>query len=102
MRFGWGSEDAAVDAASLYSGGLDIDGGLWSRGQDNLGIGYAFLDGGNTGLKRVQVAEAYYRLALTAWLALTVDVQYQDNQYEAEAGTDIDAWTWGLRAVVEF
>lgn len=60
------------------------------------------MDGGNTGLKRVQVAEAYYRLALTAWLALTVDVQYQDNQYEAEAGTDIDAWTWGLRAVVEF
>jgi hypothetical protein len=103
VRVGWGDDDAAVDGNSLYSGGLDIGGGLWGRGDDNIGIGYAFLDGGNTGLKRVQVAEAYYRLVMNDWLALTGDVQYQDNQYEdAGAGEDIDAWTWGLRAVVEF
>ena len=73
------------------------------RGDDNIGIGYAFFDGGNTGLQRVQVAEAYYRLAMNDWFALTADVQYQDNTYQyVEAGTDIDAWTWGMRAVVEF
>jgi hypothetical protein len=102
VRLGWGDDDAAVDATNLYSGGIDIGGRPWGREEDNMGIGYAFFDGGNTGLQRVQVAEAYYRLVMNAWLALTGDVQYQDNQYDAGDGTDIDAWTWGLRAVVEF
>jgi hypothetical protein len=61
------------------------------------------FDGGNTGLEKAQVAEVYYRLVMNDWFALTGDVQYQDNKYEnAETGTDIDALTWGLRAVVEF
>jgi hypothetical protein len=86
-----------------YPGGIDIGGGLWRRGTDNIGIGYAFFDGGNTGLQSVQVSEAYYRLAMNDLFALTADIQYQDNQYEnAGAGTDIDALTLGLRAVVEF
>ncbi len=103
IRLGWGTDDAAVDASNLYSGGLDIGGGLWGRGQDNLGLGYAYIDGGNTGLENAQVGELYYRLVMNDWLALTGDVQYQDNRFEdTEAGTDIDAWTLGLRAVVEF
>ncbi len=103
VRLGWGDDDAAVDAANLYSGGIDIGGGLWGRGEDNIGTGYAFFDGGNTGLQHIQVAEVYYRLAMNAWFALTGDVQYQDNTHaDVEAGTDIDAWTWGIRAVVEF
>ncbi len=54
-------------------------------------------------MESAQVAEVYYRLAMNEWFALTGDVQYQDNKYEdPEAGTDIDALTWGLRAVVEF
>jgi len=37
------------------------------------------------------------------WLAMTGDVQYQDNEYEdVDADADIDAWTWGMRAVVAF
>ena len=103
IRFGWGDDDATVDASNLYSGGVNIGGGLWGRGRDNIGIGYALFDGGNTGLESTQVAEVYYRLVMNEWFALTGDVQYQDNTYvDAEAGTDIDAWTWGIRAVVEF
>jgi len=103
IRFGWGTDDAAVDATNLYSGGIDLGGSLWRRGTDNIGIGYAFFDGGNTGLQSVQVAEAYYRLVMNDLFALTGDVQYQDNQYENPgAGTDIEALTLGLRAVVEF
>ena len=61
------------------------------------------ITGGNTGLQRVQVAEVYYRFAMNDWLAMTGDVQYQDNEYEdVDADADIDAWTWGMRAVVEF
>lgn len=103
IRFGWADDDAAVDAANLYSGGIDIGGGLWGRGEDNIGIGYALFDGGNTGLERSQVAEVYYRLVMNDWFALTGDAQYQDNTYnDVEAGADIDAWTWGMRAVVAF
>ena len=102
VRLGWSSDDAAVDATNLYSGGIDLGGGLWGRGEDNIGIGDAFFDGGNTGLNRVEVAEAYYRLAMNEWFALTGDVQYQDNQYDDDAGADVDAWVWGLRAVLEF
>jgi len=102
VRFGWGTDDAAVDATNLYSGGIDIGGDLWGRGEDNIGIGYAFADGGNTGLKSARVGELYYRLPINEWFALSADIQYQDNRYDAGAGTDIDAWTWGLRAVVEF
>jgi porin len=103
IRFGWGDDDAAVEARDLYSGGINIGGGLWGRGEDNIGLGYAMFDGGNKGLKRVQVVELYYRSAFNDWFALTGDVQYQDNKYEdTEVGADIDALTWGLRAVVEF
>ncbi len=102
VRLGWGTDDAAVDATNLYSGGVDIGGRPWGREADNIGIGVAFFHGGNTGLHGVQVAEAYYRLVMNAWLALTGDVQYQDNQYDGGADTDVHAWTWGLRAVVEF
>ena len=62
--------------------------------------GFAF-DVGNTGLQRVQVAKAYYRLVMNAWLAPTGDVQYQDNRYDAVADIDVDAWTWGFRSVTE-
>lgn len=103
VRLGWGTDDAAVDLKNLYSGGIDIRGSLWRRGADNIGIGYAFLEGGNTGLKSAQVAEAYYRMVMNDLFALTGDVQYQDNQYEnTGAGNDIEAFTLGLRAVVEF
>jgi porin len=103
IRFGWGDDDAAVDAKNLYSGGIDIAGDLWGRGEDNIGIGAAFFDGGNTGIDRVTVGELYYRFVMNAWLAVTADLQYQDNTFEnAAAGEDIDAWTYGLRAVVAF
>ncbi len=103
IRFGWGDDDAAVDATNLYSGGIDVGGSLWGRETDNIGLGAAFLDGGNTGVDSITVAEFYYRWVVSEWLALNADLQYQDNAYEnAEAGEDIDAWTWGLMAVVEF
>ena len=53
---------ALIEAARIYAdlvkqgAGLkiiDIGGGLWGRGQDNVGLGYALADGGNTGLDRV-------------------------------------------------
>ncbi|MGI9569939.1 MAG: carbohydrate porin, partial [Desulfobulbia bacterium] len=47
-RFGWQKDDAAIDYGSFYSGGLDIKGSAWGGTGDNIGIGYAYLTGGNT------------------------------------------------------
>ena len=39
--------------------GLNISGRLWSRTDDNVGIGFAYLDGGNLELDKTYVFETY-------------------------------------------
>ena len=102
IRFGWQSEDAAVDYRSLYSGGIHISGELWGRQQDNIGIGYCYLIGGNTGFEHTQVAEGYVRFDLTGGLAATLDVQYMNDTYAPGAGTDVCGWIAGVRMTFEF
>lgn len=102
IRFRWCDDEAAVDFKNLYSGGFDISGRLWGREQDNIGIGYARLGGGNQDIDRVQVAEAYLRCGLGEIFAVTLDVQYLDDQYTAGAGEDVDGWITGVRLTAEF
>lgn len=102
MRLGAQTTDAAVDYADIYTGGVDIKGGLWGRAQDNIGLGYGYLNGGNKGINNAQIGEVYVRFALSELFALTLDVQYQDNRYNAGAGVDTSGWIYGARGVVEF
>ena len=64
---------------SLYSGGFNCGGRGWNRDDDNIGIGYAYLDSGNRNIDSSQIVEAYYRAALNEYLALTADVQYMKD-----------------------
>jgi porin len=100
LQLGWQSDDAAVDFTAMYSGGLNVRGHLWGRPQDNLGIGYAYLDGGNTGIKRSHVFEAYVRTVLNDIFAITVDVQYIDETHQASSGPQ--GWIPGIRVTAEF
>jgi hypothetical protein len=100
LRLGWQAEDAAVDYQAVYSGGFDFNGTAWGREDDNIGIGYAYLDGGNLDIARSNAFEAYYRLAANDYLALTADVQYLADEYRG--GDEVAGWVLGLRAVVEF
>jgi hypothetical protein len=84
IRFAWQDDAAAVDYEKLFSGGINVTGKLWGREEDNLGIGYAYLCGGNTSLDSSQVAEAYARFVLNEYLALTVDVQYMRDRIDDE------------------
>jgi porin len=102
IRFGTIDDKASVNFSDLYSGGMDISGKLWGREQDNIGIGYAYLSGGNRGIDRAQVAEGYIRFGLNEILALTLDVQYQDDKYKEGAGEDVDGWITGMRVTAEF
>ena len=100
IRFGWQNNDAAIQVKEIYSGGLDINGRLWRREQDNIGIGYAYVDGGNQDLENAYVFETYVRFLLNKYVALTVDLQYQDNKMKQ--GDSPSGFISGVRCVVEF
>lgn len=100
IRFGWQDDKAAVDFRHIYSGGLDIKGKLWGREEDNMGIGYALLGGGNQDIDKTQVAEAYVRFVLHKYFALTLDVQYMRD--ELKSGEGPRGFVYGVRMTAHF
>jgi len=100
IRFGWQDDEAAVNYEAIYSGGLDINGNLWGRDGDNIGIGYAHLRGGNLDVNHTDVFEIYGRFALNDIFAVTGDVQYMKDSMKA--GDSPDGWIFGLRMTAEF
>ena len=103
LRFNWQEEDAAVDYKAQYSGGLNFSGKGWNRDEDNIGIGYAYLEGGNGDVDETQVFEAYYRAVLNEFAAITADVQYMDDDLVEldPRQDDPDGWIFGLRLTAE-
>lgn len=102
IRFGWSDDAALIDFQDLYSGGIHISGKLWGREEDNLGLGYGYLSGGNQDIDCSQVAEGYVRFALSPIFAVTLDVQYLDDQYNSGAGEDVEGWISGVRLTAMF
>jgi hypothetical protein len=100
LRIGTQDDAAAISHKNIYSGGIYISGFLWGRENDNIGIGYAFLNDGNTDLDTSQVLETYIRIVLNDYLAFTMDIQYMDDKYNSAA--EIDGFIYGLRAAAEF
>jgi hypothetical protein len=100
IRFGWQDDKAAIDCKSIYSGGLNISGNLWGRERDNIGIGYAYLIGGNLDVDHTDVFEVYGRFALNDIFAVTGDVQYMKDSMEE--GDSPKGWIFGLRMTAEF
>ena len=101
IRFGWQDDKAAIDFEHIYSGGINLAGSGWGRADDNIGLGYAYLGGGNQDLDEAQVAEGYYRFAVNEVLAVSADVQYQTNDYTTDRPSP-RGWVLGLRAAAEF
>ncbi|TVQ92637.1 MAG: porin [Chromatiaceae bacterium] len=104
LRLAWQGEDAAVDYQALYSGGININGGPWQRPDDNIGLGYAYLDGGNTDVRRTNVFEGYYRAQVNEFLAVTANVQYMSDNLVREnlSQRDPEGWLLGLRLTAMF
>ena len=100
LRFGTQTEDAAVDYDALYSGGIHISGKIWGREQDNIGIGYAYLDGGNGDAVGSHVAEVYARFVFNEYLAFTADIQYMKDKIRN--ADDARGFLFGARMVAEF
>lgn len=104
LRLAWQETDAAVDYEALYSGGINIAGNGWQRPSDNIGIGYAYLEGGNTDVRRSSVLEAYYRAQLNDFFAVTADLQYMSDDLERVdlQQDDPEGWIFGLRITAAF
>jgi porin len=100
LRLGIQDDKAAITWEKLYSGGLDINGGIWGREQDNIGIGVAYLDGGNTDLDNSLVAEAYVRFVLNEMFAATADFQFLAD--DVRGATNPDGWVRSIRVTAEF
>jgi len=100
-RLCWQDDSAVVDYASLYSGGININGNLWGRKGDNAGIGYAYLNGADRGeVDSTNAFEAYARFQLTAFSDITVDIQYMSDDYKYK--DDIDGFIYGVRVNAYF
>jgi porin len=100
LRFGWQDDDAAVKYDAIWSGGIDISGGPWNRAEDNIGLGYAYLNGGNLAIRQSQVAEAYYRFVINDYLALSADIQYMKDDLRNQENPA--GFIYGLRLTAEF
>jgi hypothetical protein len=104
IRFAWADESAALYHKAGYSGGLNFSGKAWNRDEDNIGIAYAYLDGGNLDIENTLVAEAYYRAVMNEYVAITADIQYMaDDLITVDPRQDNpDGWIFGLRIAAEF
>jgi porin len=100
LRLGIQDDEVAIKWEKMYSGGLDISGGMWGREQDNIGIGIAYLDDGNTDLDNSLVAEAYVRFVLNEMFAAIADFQYLAD--DVSGTINPDGWVGSIRVTAEF
>ena len=100
IRFGWQDDRAKINYKNLYSGGLNVDGGLWHREADNIGLGYAILDCGNQDIDTSEIFEVYYRLAFNDYIACSFDLQYLKD--DMKTGDSPRGFVYGVRMTAEF
>lgn len=100
LRMGWRLDDEQINYQAIYTGGIDIKGNSWNRSLDNIGLGYAYLSGGDGNIIRTRIAEIYYRYVIVDYLALTADIQHMQD--EKILGGSPSGFIYGLRATIEF
>ena len=100
LRLGIQDDKASITWEKMYSGGLNITGGIWGREQDNIGIGVTYLDDGNTDLDNSLAAEAYVRFALNKMFAATADFQYLAD--DLSGAKNPNGWVGSIRITAAF
>lgn len=101
FRSGWQDDKAVVIHKKLFSGGINISGRLWGREQDNIGLGYAFLDGvGRAGLDSTNALEGYVRFRINDLSFLTFDIQHLRDKYQDSSR--VDGTVYGMRFTFQF
>ncbi|MEN2986335.1 MAG: carbohydrate porin [Thermodesulfovibrionaceae bacterium] len=82
LRMGWQDDSAQVDYNRMFSLGLNFNGGIWGRKNDEIAVGYAYLKtpSKNEELKYTQVFEGYIKFQLFSYKFLSSDITF-DYQY---------------------
>jgi porin len=100
VRIGRQDDAVLIDFETIVSGGINILGNRWGRAADTIGIGYASLYGGNGDFDHSDVFEVYYRCAINAFAAISLDLQYiKDKIIDAP---DPRGWIGGIRFAASF
>ena len=95
-RVGWQDDKAVISHETLYSGGLNINGSIWGREADEIGIAYAYLDGADdSDIKNTHATETYLKLALSDYNDITFDVQYIKDSMQHD--DDSEGFIYGMR-----
>jgi len=100
-RLGWQDDDAQIDHDQLYSIGFNLNGNAWGREKDELGLGYAYLEGADKAdIDNTHAVEGYVKFKVTDYSVLSLDVQYMKDNYKH--GDDNDGMVYGARYAISF
>ena len=76
-RLDWQSDTAIIEHEAGYSGGVDINGNLWGRENDEIGIGYAYLSGADRrDIDSTNAFETYAKFKISKFVDTSLDIQY--------------------------
>lgn len=89
FRAGWQDDSAKVNYNRMYSIGLNLNGSVWGRKDDEVGVGYAYLKSPskNEELNNSQVFEGYIKFKLFSYKSLSSDITF-DYQYIRDKDRD--------------
>jgi porin len=100
-RLDWQSDTAIIEHESGYSGGVNINGKLWGRENDEIGLGYAYLTGADQAdIDNTNAIEAYTKFKISDFSDITLDIQYIDDNMKR--GDDRKGIIYGVRANAYF
>jgi porin len=96
-RLGWQDDKAAaVVHDAVYSGGLNINGKLWGRENDEIGVGYAYLNATDKAeIDNTNAIESYAKFQISEFSDITFDVQYINDKMKV--GEDKEGVIYGIR-----
>lgn len=95
-RASWQDDEAIITYDEGYSGGINLNGTLWNREYDEVGIGYAFMNGAcSSDIDHSIVFETYAKFKLNDFSDVTLDIQYIND--DMKDSDDRDGVIYGIR-----
>ncbi len=106
LRAGWQDDSAKIDYNRMISLGLNLNGSVWGRKDDEIGAGYAYLKSpSKSELKHSQVFESYVKFKLFSYKFLSSDITF-DYQYIRDTARESDntkaGHVYGVRFNINF
>jgi hypothetical protein len=73
----WQGDTAIIEHEAGYSGGVNINGKLWGRENDEIGLGYAYLTGADrSDIDSTNAFETYAKFKISKFVDTSLDIQY--------------------------